>query len=48
MSFLKKLTRVKKFEDEGESKGQLKKCLTTSDLTWLGVGSTLGEIFNDD
>jgi len=42
MSFLKKFTRVKKFEHEGESKGQLKKCLTTSDLTWLGVGSTLG------
>jgi len=42
MNILHKLTRVKSFEGESESDGKLKKCLTTSDLTWLGVGSTLG------
>lgn len=41
-AFLSSLIRRKIIEEEAQRQGLLKRCLTTFDLTALGVGSTLG------
>ncbi|KAI1297920.1 Cationic amino acid transporter 3 [Halotydeus destructor] len=42
LSFSQKLIRKKVISADSSTSGQLKRCLTTLDLTALGVGSTLG------
>jgi APA family basic amino acid/polyamine antiporter len=42
MSFLKSLFRIKPAESHGESRGELRRCLTAFDLTCLGVGAIIG------
>ncbi|KAI1297888.1 Cationic amino acid transporter 2 [Halotydeus destructor] len=42
LSFSQKLIRKKVISADSSTSGQLKRCLTTLDLTALGIGSTLG------
>ena len=44
MKFKESITRKKKIEKKPENIDNLKRALTTFDLTLIGVGSTLGNL----